>query len=233
MGAQSVAAAYRGGRLDKAEAERLLAFCNNAGPAFLFGMAATMFPRRWMAWALWGIHILSALFAASVFPGRETDARLERGKPVSLPGAMTAALSVMAAVCGWVVLFRVVIAFLSRWVLWLLPMSGQVVITGLLELTNGCCSLMNIPGIPPRFAVCSGMLAFGGLCVTMQTVTVTRGLSLRNYFLGKLIQTAMSLLLSAAVFTRLWPAALGGLGIFLVISRKTRKRSSIPGAIGV
>lgn len=233
VGAQSVAAAYRAGRLDKAEAERMLAFCNNAGPAFLFGMAATMFPRRWMAWALWGIHILSALAAAALLPGRAPEARLEGGKSVSLSGAMTAALSVMAAVCGWVVLFRVILAFLNRWVLWLLPVTGQVVVSGLLELTNGCCALGNIPGTPLRFAICSGMLAFGGLCVTMQTISVTRGLSLGKYFFGKLLQTAVSLLLSAAVFVRIWPAALGIVGIFLVISQKTRKRSSIPGAVGV
>ena len=36
-GAQCVAALYREGQLSRAEAEYLLLFCNNAGPAFLFG----------------------------------------------------------------------------------------------------------------------------------------------------------------------------------------------------
>ena len=68
VGAQNVAAAFRSGQLTKPEAERMLSFCSNAGPAFLFGMAAAMFPRRWMAWALWGIHIVGALFAALLIP---------------------------------------------------------------------------------------------------------------------------------------------------------------------
>ena len=41
-GAQCVAALYREGQLSRAEAEYLLLFCNNAGPAFLFGAVGTV-----------------------------------------------------------------------------------------------------------------------------------------------------------------------------------------------
>jgi len=200
VGAQSVAAAYRAGQLPKGEAERLLAFCNNAGPAFLFGMAASLFPRHWMAWALWGIHILGALFTALLLPRKAPGpAALSPGNPLTLTAALQSSLRIMATVCGWVVLFRVVIAFLSRWILWLLPLPAQVAVTGLLELSNGCCALASVSDLTTRFLLCSGMLAFGGLCVTMQTVSVTAGLSLGYYILGKLLQTAFSLALSLAV----------------------------------
>jgi hypothetical protein len=43
------------------------------------------------------------------------------------------------------------------------------------------------------------MLAFGGICVTMQTISVTAGLSLKQYFLGKAIQTAFSVIAAASV----------------------------------
>lgn len=205
VGAQSVATAYRAGRLSKQEAERLLAFCNNAGPAFLFGMVSPLFPGQWMAWALWGIHIAGAIFAAVLIPGDHArTVTLSGAKPLSLPAALTASLRIMAAVCGWVVLFRVVIAFLNRWILWILPAAAQVAVTGLLELSNGCCELVNLSDLSLRFLLCSGMLAFGGLCVTMQTVSVTAGLSLRYYFFGKLSQTAFSLLLAGAVVTGRW-----------------------------
>lgn len=233
VGAQSVAAAYRSGQLEKAEAERMLAFCNNAGPAFLFGMAASMFPKKWMAWALWGIHILSAVLVARMLPGTGKTVQLKNSKHISLSSAMASAITVMAAVCGWVVLFRVVIAFLSRWVLWLLPTAAQVAITGLLELSNGCCELLSIQSIPMRFSVCSGILACGGLCVTMQTVSVTKGLSLRYYFLGKLLQTVFSLLLCSSIFGRMGTAVMGIVVVFLVISQKKQKKSSIPKAVGI
>ena len=90
----------------------------------------------------------------------------------------------MATVCGWVVLFRVLLAFLKRWIFWILPAAVQVAVTGILELSNGCCELLAVTDVSARFCICSGILAFGGLCVTMQTVSVTAGLSLKPYFWG-------------------------------------------------
>ena len=68
----------------------------------------------------------------------------------------------MGNVCGWVILFRILIAFLERWFLWLLPASVRVAVTGLLELSNGCCALAEIKDFKMRFLLCSGMLSFGG-----------------------------------------------------------------------
>lgn len=234
VGAQNISAAYAAGHLEKAEAERLLAFCSNAGPAFLFGIVAAMFPRQWMAWALWGIHIASAVLVSLVIPGTEAQAvRLSSGKPLSPSSALNAAIRVMAAVCGWVVLFRIVIAFLSRWVLWLLPAAAQVAVIGLLELSNGCCELLSVPELSVRFLICAGILAFGGLCVTMQTISVTGGLSLRYYVWGKLLQAVFSLILAGAVITGMGlPCCIGVLLCALLLRRK-QKKSSIQAAVGV
>lgn len=233
VGAQSISEAYHAGHLGKRDAERMLSFCNNAGPAFLFGMVAAMFPRKWMAWALWGIHIYSALLVSKLLPGSGNRVQMEGNRAVSLSAAMVSAVKIMSQVCGWVVLFRVIIAFLSRWVLWILPTAAQVAVTGMLELSNGCCALNAIENISLRFVVCSGILAFGGLCVTMQTVSVTKGLSLKYYFLGKGLQTLFSLLLSAAMIRKIW-AVLPVLGLLiLIIPRKMRKNSSNPLPVGV
>lgn len=232
VGAKSVAEACRGGQLSRAQAERMLAFCNNAGPAFLFGMAGAMFPGKWMAWALWGIHIAGALFAALMIPGppRET-VTMPSKTPLSLSDALNKAIKVMASVCGWVILFRVLLAFLSRWFLWLLPRAAQVAVTGLLELSNGCCELMAVADIPARFCICSGILAFGGLCVTMQTLSVTQGLSLRLYFAGKAAQTVFSLALAGAVVRGVWLPF--GILFLLFLLTKMQKKSRFPSAAGV
>ena len=137
MGAQTVAQAARDGILSREDARRMLAFCSNAGPAFLFGMASSLFPKPWMAWALWGIHILSAVLTSALFPSAEEgEIRLSMMPPVGFPEAMRRSLSAIASVCGWVVLFRVLISFLQRWVLWLLPVPTQICLIGALELTK-------------------------------------------------------------------------------------------------
>ena len=232
VGAQSVAEAYRGGQLSRAQAERMLAFCNNAGPAFLFGMAGAMFPGKWMAWALWGIHIAGALFAALMIPGTPGETVTMPSKtPLSLSDALNKAIKVMASVCGWVILFRVLLAFLSRWFLWMLPAAAQVTVTGLLELSNGCCELMAVADIPARFCICAGILAFGGLCVTMQTLSVTQGLSMRLYFAGKAVQTVFSLALAGALVCGAWFPL--GILFLLFLLTKMQKKSRFPSAAGV
>lgn len=234
VGAQSVADFYRAEHLSKAEAERLLAFCSNAGPAFLFGMAASIFPQRRMAVLLWLIHILSAVFTACLIPaGKVRTISLSEGKNVTMSDAMRKSISVMAYVCGWVVLFRVLIAFLSRWVLWLLPIPAQVGIMGLLELTNGCCALSSVTSTAVAFVLCSAMLAAGGLCVTMQTVSVTEGLSLKFYFLGKGMQVVFSVLLSLAWASKILLPVCVALTAFVFLLSKSRKSYSIQTAGGV
>ena len=234
VGAQAVAAAYHSGQLTKTDAQRMLAFCSNAGPAFLFGMVGRMFQDQGAPWLLWGIHIASALLAAALLPGgADTSVRMQHRNGPDLTEALMRALGVMAQVCGWVILFRVVIGFLQRWILWLLPTEVQVGIIGLLELSNGCCDLWKVPGADIRFLLSSAMLAFGGLCVTMQTVSVTKGLSMRFYFAGKLLQTLFSLLLSGAFVWGVWLPCCVLLAVLAAILRKMQNRGRIPGLVGV
>ncbi len=199
VGAQSVALLYRSGNVEKGTAQRLLAFCSNAGPAFLFGMGSGLFSEGWMPWALWGVHVGSAWMVSRILPaGKNTHSAICRTGNTS-PDVLALSLRVMAQVCGWVVLFRVIISFLNRWFLWLLPPEASVLVMGLLELSNGFCALSALPSEALRFLLCGGMLAFGGLCVTMQTMSVTKGLSLKYYLAGKGLQTLLSLLLCFGV----------------------------------
>lgn len=232
VGAQSIGAAYTAGQLGKEDAQRLLAFCNNAGPSFLFGMAGAMFPRSWMVWALWGIQIISALMVSFLFPCHAGVSKTTLSRESSR-APMASAVAVMGTICGWVVIFRVGIAFLDRWFLWLLPAEARVAVMGILELSNGCCALGAVESIPTRFVLCSAFLSFGGLCVTMQTQSVIPGLSIRNYLIGKGLQCIFSLLLAMSLFRNLW-ALCAILGVLIVIiPQKIRKRSSNPLSVGV
>lgn len=240
-GAQSVSQAYRNGSISKQAAQRMVAFCNLAGPAFLFGIVSGKFSENSAAWKLWGIHLLSAILVAMLLSGKSSNqAALKTGKLITLPEALHRSLNTMALVCGWIILFRVILAFLSLWFLWMLPIPAQVALTGLLELSNGCCDLGRIDNEPLRFVIAAGLLSFGGLCVSMQTASVSQGLSTKNYFIGKALQTLLSVLFAAIVqiqqlhFSAIfWISLVVLIGLLVNFLHKKQKRYSISKPIGV
>lgn len=247
VGAQCIAQANQAGQLSDEDARRMLGFCSNAGPAFLFGMVSRLFDRSGTVWLLWAIHILSALLVGMLLPGKSRSlAAVSSAPPVSAAQAMTRALTAMSGVCGWVMLFRVILTVGQRWVLWLLPNTLQITASGILELSNGCLSLLSVENPGLRFVLCSLFLGFGGLCVLMQTVSVTAKPGLGSYIPGKLLQSCISFLLSALAQLLLFPEGsrwriptgiLSAVSAFLLISvlavRKKQNRGSIPGPVGV
>lgn len=194
VGAQASADAWKNGQLSRSQASRMLRFCNNAGPSFLFGVIAPQFPDPGYAFALWIIHIASALAVGAILPACDcpyTEQHAEKSVPVSR--LMQQSLIIMATVSGWVILFRVVLRFLERWILWLFPLPVRIAAAGFLELANGCCALGKIESVGVRFVLCACMLSFGGLCVTLQTFSVASGLDTKGYLWCKCLQTLISL----------------------------------------
>lgn len=232
VGAANVVRAWRTGSLSKSEAERMVVVCNCAGPSFIFGVVGPMLEHIMDPFLLWGVYLLStgALFPILPMTGRP----VRQQRKIRLTEALSGALRAVASVCGWVILLRVLMAVLDRWVLWLLPDPVRTAVYGILELTNGCLALRDIqPGL--RFVLAAGMISFGGLCVMLQTQAVADGLTLKYYFPGKLYQCACAMLLASFVkWGAVSPAVQGifaltalGTGIFLVKSEK-RSGNSVP-----
>lgn len=246
-GAQAVYQAWNKGQLSKEEATRMLAFCSNAGPAFLFGILGTKFTHAWILWLLWGIHILSAIAVAVILPGKSLSKRnLTPASPATVPQSLKTAVVTMGYICGWIILMRVILGFLDRWALWLLPTEVRIGFYGFIELTNGCCDADAVSTQGLRFILCSAMLAFGGICVAMQTASVTGALGIKQYLNGKTLQTIISFLLSAIIQlfvfesserAQISPILILSLLLLILlycaILRKNEKKSSIPALIGV
>ena len=206
-GASSIGNCFQDGQLKKDQAERLLGFCNNAGPAFIFGIAGSLFTQPYIPWLLWGIHIVSALLTARGIPNvKSRNSGITTSNCASAPQALQHSVRVMAVICGWVVLFRILIAFCRRWFLWLLPPVWQCLFAGILELANGCCSLSVVTSPSVRFMLASAFLALGGICVAMQTCSVTTGLSKRWFYYGKLMHGLLSILCSCAIMPIIYPS---------------------------
>lgn len=233
VGAQCISSAHRSGAIDKQDAERLLAFCNNAGPAFIFGMTALVLPSTAAPWMIWMIQILCALITGMIMPANAGGGfKAQKPQQISPSQAMRSALTAMASVCGWVVFFRVVISILNRWLLWLIPTDISVVMIGFLELANGCMLLGSVENPVLRFMIAAVTTVFGGFCVYLQTVSVCGQLSSKPFLLGKLLQTILAIPMSAMAAGLLFPGntqlIYGGIILSLciiaiVIIRKIKK----------
>ena len=201
IGAKTAADLYRGGRLSRPEAERLLAFCNNSNPVFLISVlgVGVFGSVRAGVW-LWLIHLLSALLTGLLFRNHGGPAWRQAGgtaafQAVSLSAAFVAAvresLSGMLSVCAFVTFFYVLARPLASLGGWLGP-----VLVGLTELFS------LTPLLRPDhfgFILASAMAGWGGLSVLCQTAAVLEGsgLRLQSCAAGKAVQGLLAGLLAA------------------------------------
>ena len=204
-GARAVTQIYGSGAITKQQAEHLLSFCSNAGPSFLFGICGQFFDQSWMVWLLWGVHILSAIAVGMCCShGTGKTVTIDKLQMVPLPEAIDKGIRTTARVCGCVILFRIIIAYVDK-----LNIAGSrlsLLLAGILELTNGVCRLDQISNIGLRFVVASAFLSFGGICVLMQTASVTQDLGIRSYIKGKLLHCVISTVLAYLLQGLLLPA---------------------------
>jgi len=206
VGAQLITDAYKAGQLSRKQSHILLGYCNNAGPSFIFGIAGILFSSQWIPFLLWSIHILSALITGFLLPRPEYSTFSgHSGTDISIVMALRKSISACSSVCGWVVTFKIVMAYVQKWASGFLNKEYLIILTGILELSNGCVCLDQIGNESLRFMLCTVFLAFGGLCVMLQTATVTESLGLGLYIPGKVAQTAISLLIAMFVSGFVFP----------------------------
>ena len=205
VGAQCITRAWKNGQLSAKAARRMLGFCSNAGPAFIFGMTAGLFGAPVIPWVIWLVQILSVMVAARLLSGDTKSNPCVSDHSLSPAAVLRQAIVAMASICGWVIIFQTVCVFFDKWVPDTLPHEIRCLTAGLLELTNGCCRLSAIQSQQLRFILCNVFLSFGGLGVYMQTVSVTQILGTGSYLRGKLTQTAVSAFFSSWLSVILFP----------------------------
>ena len=189
-GCAAVTQNVRRGTLASADGQRMLGFCSNCAPAFLFGVLSTVLGDLKQTFVLALIQILSAVTVAAYWPGSSKGRSPAEASPVTFHSAVRQSVSAMGAICAWVVLASVVTGFFRRWLFPFLPDGASVLLTGILELTAGCVSLPGLPEEESRFLAACFLVNFGGLCVLLQlqALAAPAGLSLRVCALQKLFQ---------------------------------------------
>lgn len=197
VGAQCIADAKQQGQLDTMHAQRMLGFCSNAGPAFIFGITRLLFVAKYTPWIIWLIHICSAIFVGIILPPVPSKPPFNiQPQPISFTNAMKQSIHTTISVCSWIILFKTILQFLTA-ITSKYPFLSLTI--GLLELSNGTLQLNNIPQESMRFILCSSYLGFGGLCVWMQTHSVSGTCGTGLYLPGKVMQLLISASLSALI----------------------------------
>lgn len=216
IGAKTIADMYASGQLNRSAANRLIGFCNNAGPAFIFGVLSQLFTKTSTPFFLWGIHILSAVIVGMILPGRNTEGcQLPTIKLQTFSHNLEQSIRTMTVISAWILIWRAAISLCYKYLPDSLPASLRAIITGLCELTNGCLALQYIANESTRFIIAACLLACGGLCITMQTKSVINSMGMGMYIPGKLLQSAISLLLSIACCRLLYPGSKNQITVWL------------------
>lgn len=174
LGAACIARAAQRGELRSQDAERITGLCSLCGPGFLFGVVGTLLSPGAAA-VIFILQLETALLTAALWPGAAGIQSPALTEAVSLSDALNKAVRSILTVCGWVTLAAVAAGFLRRWVFPFLPEGIAVVLTGLMELTNGILAAGNL-GKNARFLLCALFASFGGISVLLQIRGVSPGI---------------------------------------------------------
>ena len=232
VGARTALSLYQKGMCTKTEAERLLAFCNNSGPAFILGVVgAGVFASSKVGLLLYLAHAAASVCVGFLFRfyKREGKRRERRASPtfeaeritVAFTGAIKNSFLSTLNICAFVVFFTVVIKllFLSGLLPGLAEVLGALLsplgfstqwaerlLTGLIELTSGVWTLTGAGTMSGKLSMAAFLLGWAGLSVHCQVLSFIggSGLSVKTYIGGKLLHGGLSALF-IGLLLRLFP----------------------------
>lgn len=215
IGAKITAELRLSGQLKRAEAQRLLSFCNNSGPLFILGaVAINMFSSSRLGYLMLAIHYLSAVTIGIIIgkASKMNEIAVERAslrkalismKAIRLKNSKSfgeiaadsirSGLETVAIIGGYVILFSVIADIIK-----LLSFKNDflnAIIIGTIEITNGCSALsFNIT--PLNAAAATAVISWGGLSIHAQTISIISktDLSIPLYILSKLLHSATAFL---------------------------------------
>lgn len=233
---------YEKGSLSGGEAERLVSFTNNASPLFIIGVVgAGLFHNPIIGYLLAIAHYLSnilvgILIGRYVPPSRVKNRvngnlfslavtelvianRHHKGLGHLLGEAIKKAILNTTAVGGFIIIFSVLTAALSRWgvIVWLASLfqflgssypSSIGLGIGCFEMTLGSQALAASTGSElEKLLAVSGVLAWSGLSIQAQVMSIVSGTPVRYvyYIKARLLQILLSLSFTF-VGLKLWSA---------------------------
>ena len=220
MGAAYIADMQQRGEISLHEAERLLAFCNNSGPAFIIGaIGVGAFGSVKIGLTLYLIHICAAIVTGILLcgTGKSEEASVALvGHPehmrfsAALPEAVRQAVLSVLNVCGFVVCFTVFAGLLDAGGFFSTAAGliasatntelhwAQALLTGLLELGSGTAAMRQLGVSPHSLALASWILGWGGISVHFQTMSVLADTDIKCtlHLAGRILSACIGAVLS-------------------------------------
>ena len=234
VGAKTAIRLYETGMCTKTEAERLLAFCNNSGPAFILGVVgAGVFASSRVGVLLYLAHAAASVCIGVLFRFYKAGPRSAAGEmrppprfearrfTAALTGSIQNSFRSTLNICAFVVFFTVAIKllFLSGFLPALARVLGGVLaplgmtqawterlLTGLIEISSGVWTLSGDGTMAGRMSMAAFMLGWAGFSVHCQVLSFLggSGLSVKTYLIGKLLHGGLSALFVSGL-VRLFP----------------------------
>lgn len=204
VGAKTAINLYEKGYCTKSEAERLLSFCNNSGPAFILGVVgAGVFSSSAIGIMLYLAHIAASIVVGVIFrfhKSKETSSRSgevlsPRIEAVQFSKAFTDsvknAVQSTLNICGFVIFFTVVIRMLfltglmstaaSALSFFLSPIGfttewAEKLLIGVIEMSSGVWSLQGAAGtLTGKLSMAAFILGWAGVSVHCQVLSFIGG----------------------------------------------------------
>lgn len=220
IGAKLVSEFYLDGTITQTEAKRLISFCSTSGPMFVLGSVAVgMFNDHKIGIVILISHLLSSFLNGLLYrnvgnkfskidtknPPKTSETKVKK----TLNDIMYDTIISVLMVGGYITLSFTLLEFITT-----LPFFSNIinffnttlhlnffeqVLKGVVELTNGCVSLLNIDMSKQLLCILlTAMISFGGLSIHLQSQMFLSKVGIKyNYFLlTKVSQTIISILIS-------------------------------------
>ena len=221
-GARAVYESYKEKQISKEEAERILPFCNNAGPLFIIAtVGISFFMSKSVGVLLFFVQVATALICARVL-GAETDKKrmrikdewdyYKKNKPSLGELITTCAIESGGAIinaCVFVITFSAILE--------ILPFGEYSLLSGILEVTRGCSELSRTG--TKALPLISALLSWGGMSVHFQASALTKGeFNMRIYYFGKVLAGAIAYLITKAVCSDTYMFSYLAIGILMIVA---------------
>lgn len=206
MGAKTIADTYDGGYITSGEANYLLTFCNNPSPMFIINfIVLTNLNDTALILPFFVIIYLSTYLNARIHsltykinaPNSIRAAECHEEKVGFFDRCITSSFELLCKIGGYLILFSMLNQYISK--LPMLSEMNKIMISGFLEQTTGITLLsQSALDIKVKIVLSIVITCFGGLAITAQTYSVIqgKGLSIKKYLLGKILNALLALILS-------------------------------------
>lgn len=216
-GVRTVCTLYSQGKLSKPEADRLLLFTGNTGPAFIIGVAGLgIFSSIKVGIILYAAHVLSAMILGILFcsilgnVSQDNVITSENKVSGNLSVIFTEAVNSAIHTCINITAFVMLFSFLTALLTWLGiisvicsvlsgfgadPLKAKALILGFLEISVGLDSVSTFSeNFSFSLPAIAAILSWGGISVHCQSLSFISPLGLhgKGYIFSKLLHGALS-----------------------------------------